>query len=138
MPSEVAVLARYKSWIGTGSYIFYYGIFAKIWEVNLSCIVGITGKIHYDCDGQAVWSSKHGGTGRLITNGVNQVEIEILIMLDNWQMHFQQIKILFLCLYLCLSGGVSELLSRKLVMSILPIKQKLAVLRGIWEKFSLC
>lgn len=54
----------YGPWGGTGGIMFDDGIYTGIRQINLSRSVGIMSiKICYDFRGQAVWGSKHGGTG---------------------------------------------------------------------------
>ncbi|GLT92059.1 hypothetical protein SLE2022_099180 [Rubroshorea leprosula] len=60
----VAGTVRLGPWGGTGGNAFDDGTYTGIRQINLSRNVGIVWmKVCYDCDGQAVWGSKHGGTG---------------------------------------------------------------------------
>ncbi|KAF5740802.1 hypothetical protein HS088_TW11G00881 [Tripterygium wilfordii] len=71
VPSEVEEVAKYGPWGGTGGNMFDDGIFTGIRQIHLSRNVGIVWiKIQYDHDGQAVWSSKHGGTGGFKTDRI--------------------------------------------------------------------
>ncbi|XP_010498396.1 PREDICTED: pentatricopeptide repeat-containing protein At1g19720-like isoform X2 [Camelina sativa] len=54
----------YGPWGGTGGIVFDDGIYTGIRQINLSRSVGVVSiKVCYDFKGQAVWGSKHGGTG---------------------------------------------------------------------------
>ncbi|XP_021911591.1 jacalin-related lectin 3 [Carica papaya] len=54
----------YGPWGGNGGLIFNDGVYSGIRQVNLSRNIGIVSiKVCYDHDGQAIWGSKHGGTG---------------------------------------------------------------------------
>ncbi|GLT41112.1 hypothetical protein SLA2020_152010 [Shorea laevis] len=55
---------RFGQWGGTGGTAFDDGTYTGIRQINLSRNVGIVSmRVCYDRDGQAAWSSKHGGTG---------------------------------------------------------------------------
>ncbi|KAK3231688.1 hypothetical protein Dsin_003569 [Dipteronia sinensis] len=64
VPPKAEGLVAYGPWGGTGGSLFDDGTFTGIRKIKLSrnvCIVSM--KICYDRDGEAVWGSKHGGTG---------------------------------------------------------------------------
>lgn len=62
--SKVEGGKTYGPWGGIGGAMFDDGTFTGIRQINLSRNVGIVSiKVCYDRNGQAVWGSKHGGTG---------------------------------------------------------------------------
>ena len=66
MPPKVVPegVLTYGPWGGSGGAKFEDGTYTGIRQINLSRNVGIvTMKVCYDRYGQAVWGSKHGGTG---------------------------------------------------------------------------
>ncbi|KAB1203777.1 Agglutinin [Morella rubra] len=70
MPSLEKVLSNvdgavtYGPWGGTGGTMFDDGMHTGIKQINLSRNVGIVWiRVLYDCDGDALWGSKHGGAG---------------------------------------------------------------------------
>ncbi|KAH7567215.1 hypothetical protein JRO89_XS07G0032900 [Xanthoceras sorbifolium] len=71
VPPKAGGVVAYGPWGGTGGSLFDDGTFTGIRNIKLSrnlCIVSI--KICYDRDGEAVWGSKHGGTGGFKTDMV--------------------------------------------------------------------
>ncbi|XVF36041.1 hypothetical protein REPUB_Repub19eG0024300 [Reevesia pubescens] len=61
----------YGPWGGNGGAKFDDGTYTGIRQITLSRNIGIVSiKICYDRDGQAVWGSKHGGTGGFKTDRI--------------------------------------------------------------------
>ncbi|OMO75253.1 Mannose-binding lectin [Corchorus olitorius] len=61
----------YGPWGGNGGVKFDDGTYTGIRQINVSRNVGIVSlKVCYDRDGQAVWGSKHGGTGGFRTDRI--------------------------------------------------------------------
>lgn len=58
-------MVTYGPWGGTGGFEFDDGVYSGIRQIKLSRNVGVVIyiKVQYDCDGEAVWGAKHGGTG---------------------------------------------------------------------------
>lgn len=58
-------VVTYGPWGGTGGFEFDDGVYSGIRQIKLSRNVGVVIyiKVQYDCDGEAVWGAKHGGTG---------------------------------------------------------------------------
>ncbi|XP_050366078.1 jacalin-related lectin 3 [Argentina anserina] len=64
LPSKVEGVVTYGPWGGSGGYVFDDGVYSGIRQIKLSRNIGVVYiKVEYDCDGGAVWGSKHGGTG---------------------------------------------------------------------------
>ncbi|XP_044474537.1 jacalin-related lectin 3-like isoform X1 [Mangifera indica] len=64
LPIKVDGILSYGPWGGSGGSTFDDGTFSGIRQINISRNVGIVSiRVCYDHDGQAVWGSKHGGTG---------------------------------------------------------------------------
>lgn len=67
-------MITYGPWGGNGGLIFNDGVYSGIRQVNLSRNIGIVSiKVCYDHDGQAIWGSKHGGTGGFRSDKVNPI-----------------------------------------------------------------
>ncbi|KAK8551816.1 hypothetical protein V6N13_120253 [Hibiscus sabdariffa] len=64
-------MLTYGPWGGQGGAKFDDGTYTGIKQINLSRNVGIVSmKVCYDREGQAVWGSKHGGTGGFRTERI--------------------------------------------------------------------
>ncbi|KAJ6998693.1 hypothetical protein NC653_014763 [Populus alba x Populus x berolinensis] len=64
VPSKAEGVIIYGPWGGAGGSKFDDGTYTGIRQIHLSRHVGIVSiKVQYDRDGQAIWGSKHGGTG---------------------------------------------------------------------------
>ncbi|KAJ0026058.1 hypothetical protein Pint_09030 [Pistacia integerrima] len=64
LPIKVNGVLSYGPWGGSGGSTFDDGNFTGVRQINISRNVGIVSiRVCYDRDGQAVWGSKHGGTG---------------------------------------------------------------------------
>ncbi|XP_022769080.1 jacalin-related lectin 3-like isoform X2 [Durio zibethinus] len=72
VPSKVPEgVITYGPWGGNGGAKFDDGTYTGIRQITLSRNVGIVSiKVCYDRDGQAVWGSKHGGTGGFKTDRI--------------------------------------------------------------------
>lgn len=58
-------MVTYGPWGGTGGFAFDDGVYSGVRQIKLSRNVGVVIyiRVQYDCDGEAVWGAKHGGTG---------------------------------------------------------------------------
>nr|TKS03329.1 jacalin-related lectin 3-like isoform X2 [Populus alba] len=64
VPSKAEGVIIYGPWGGAGGSKFDDGTYTGIRQIHLSRHVAIVSiKVQYDRDGQAIWGSKHGGTG---------------------------------------------------------------------------
>ncbi|XP_065621191.1 pentatricopeptide repeat-containing protein At1g19720 [Quercus suber] len=64
VPSRVDGAVTYGPWGGTGGSTFDDGTYTGIRQINLSRNVGIVWiRALYDCDGDAIWGNRHGGSG---------------------------------------------------------------------------
>lgn len=73
LPSKVEGVVTYGPWGGIGGYTFDDGTYKGIRQINLSRNVGIVWiRVLYDCDGDAIWGLKQGGTGGYKNDKVNQ------------------------------------------------------------------
>ncbi|XP_050211243.1 jacalin-related lectin 3-like isoform X1 [Mercurialis annua] len=71
MDSKPEGLITYGPWGGSGGSAFDDGINTGIRQIYLSRNVGIVSvRVQYDRNGQAVWGSKHGGTGGFKTDKI--------------------------------------------------------------------
>ncbi|XP_065880957.1 jacalin-related lectin 3-like isoform X1 [Euphorbia lathyris] len=71
LPSKVDGVITYGPWGGIGGSRFDDGIYTGIRQIYLSRNVGIVYmRVQYDRDGEAVWGSKHGGTGGFKTDKI--------------------------------------------------------------------
>ncbi|KAF2324626.1 hypothetical protein GH714_015711 [Hevea brasiliensis] len=70
LPSKPEGLMTYGPWGGTsGGSVFDDGTYTGIRQIYVSRNIGIVYiRVQYDRDGQAVWGSKHGGTGGFKTD----------------------------------------------------------------------
>ena len=72
MPSKAEGVIIYGPWGGAGGSQFDDGTYTGIRQIHLSRHVGIVSiRVQYDRDGQAIWGSKHGGTGGFKSDKVN-------------------------------------------------------------------
>lgn len=74
VPLKVDGVVTFGPWGGNGGTVFDDGMYTGIRQINLSRnIVGIVWiRVLYDCDGDDIWGSKHGGTGGYKNEKVNQ------------------------------------------------------------------
>lgn len=73
VPSKVDGTVTYGPWGGTGGSTFDDGTYTGIRQINLSRNVGIVWiRALYDCDGDAIWGNRHGGSGGFKNEKVNQ------------------------------------------------------------------
>ncbi|XP_004291831.1 PREDICTED: jacalin-related lectin 3 [Fragaria vesca subsp. vesca] len=64
LPSKVEGVVTYGPWGGSGGFMFDDGVYSGIRQIKLSRNIGVVYiKVEYDCDGEAVWGGRHGGTG---------------------------------------------------------------------------
>ncbi|KAJ6684831.1 JACALIN-RELATED LECTIN 3 [Salix purpurea] len=64
VPSKTERVIVYGPWGGVGGSKFDDGTYTGIRQIHLSRHVGIASiRVQYDRDGQAIWGSKHGGSG---------------------------------------------------------------------------
>ncbi|KDP38565.1 hypothetical protein JCGZ_04490 [Jatropha curcas] len=71
LPPKAEGLITYGPWGGTGGSIFDDGTYTGIRQIYLSRSIGVVSiRVQYDRDGQAVWGSKHGGTGGFKTDKI--------------------------------------------------------------------
>lgn len=71
LPPKIEGLVSCGPWGGSGGAQFDDGVYTGIRQVNVSRNVGIVSiKALYDWNGEAVWGSKHGGTGGYRTEKV--------------------------------------------------------------------
>nr|POE98423.1 isoform 3 of jacalin-related lectin 3 [Quercus suber] len=64
VPSRVDGAVTYGPWGGIGGSTFDDGTYTGIRQINLSRNVGIVWiRALYDCDGDAIWGNRHGGSG---------------------------------------------------------------------------
>eukprot|EP00257_Ricinus_communis_P015536 XP_015573475.1 jacalin-related lectin 3 isoform X1 [Ricinus communis] len=71
LPSKPESVITHGPWGGTGGYTFDDGTNTGIRQIYLSRSIGIVSiRVQYDRNGQAVWGSKHGGTGGFKTEKI--------------------------------------------------------------------
>lgn len=91
----------YGPWGGTGGIMFDDGIYTGIRQINLSRSVGIVSiKVCYDFRGQAVWGSKHGGTGGFKHDKVREFETFLGLLKLNYTSYFTGLNVVTCRLYL--------------------------------------
>lgn len=72
-PLKTEDVIKYGPWGGGGGSVFDDGTNTGIRQIHLSRHVGIVSiRVQYDRDGQAIWGSKHGGSGGFKSDKVSQ------------------------------------------------------------------
>lgn len=101
VPSRVDGTVTYGPWGGTGGSTFDDGTYTGIKQINLSRNVGIVWiRALYDCDGDAIWGNRHGGSGGFKNEKVNQaLSIFIYLYLQHLLVWDQNSPAYLLCTF---------------------------------------